>query len=74
MNIVDLIEELDGAGLVITDSDELKKELANMGISLFTTIEYNGEPEDDIVPTHFQDENGKWHTGIDGYVDQIKDQ
>jgi hypothetical protein len=47
MNIVDLIEELDGAGLVITDSDEFKEELTNMGVSLFATVEYNGEPENE---------------------------
>jgi hypothetical protein len=69
MNIVDLIEELNGTGLVITDSNEFKEELINMGVSLNATIEYDGEPEDDIVPIHFQDENGEWHTGIDGYTD-----
>jgi len=47
MNIVDLIEDLDGAGLIITDIDEVKEELKEMGISLDSSIPYDDEPKEE---------------------------
>ena len=38
MTINDLLEELDGAGLVITDDELIEAELAKMGYALFDTI------------------------------------
>jgi hypothetical protein len=46
INIVDLIEELDGAGLIVADIDEVKEELVGLGISLDTSIDYNDESEE----------------------------
>jgi hypothetical protein len=38
MNIKDLLEELDGAGLALTDDDLLAEELAKMGLSFDTKV------------------------------------
>lgn len=38
MTILDLLQELDGAGLIITDADLVKEELDNLGLSWDDTI------------------------------------
>jgi len=38
MTILELLQELDGAGLVITDDDLLRDELDNLGLSFDDTI------------------------------------
>jgi len=47
INIIDLIEELDGAGLIISDIEEVKEELTGMGVSLDTEVVYD-DCDDDL--------------------------
>jgi len=39
MKLIDIIQQLDGAGLVITDPQEIKAELARMGYKNFAVID-----------------------------------
>ena len=46
MTISDLLDILDGAGLVVTDDDELEAELSKNGLTLGTDISFEGKEEE----------------------------
>lgn len=47
VRLVDLLEELDGSGLIITDMEEVISELEDMGIDTqYTTVPYDDEGEE----------------------------
>jgi hypothetical protein len=49
MNILELIEELEGAGLIVTDEEEVKEELIRLGIDLTAEVAFpdNDDSDDD---------------------------
>ena len=52
MNLIDLLNELEGAGLIITDMEEVESELGRLGVDSEMAIpqswEDDSESEDDL--------------------------